>query len=56
MTPLLVILVYLWLRIWVHQSSPDRPYSDFPDACPAEKLNGCNRVAEHEPHNNRSDT
>ena len=54
--PLIICLLYLWLRIWVHHKSPDRPFDTFPDACPPSRLNGCNRVAEHEPHNNRYNT
>ena len=54
-TILVILVVFLWLRIWVHYSSPDRPFTAFPDACPPSKQNGCNRVADGSPLNNRHD-
>ena len=55
MTALIVLVLFLWLRVWVHHSSPDRTFPAFPDACPPSKQNGCNRVADSSPHNNRYD-
>ena len=49
-----IFLAFMLLRTWVRYKIPDpAPYRSFPDACPSWRLNGCNRVAEHEPHNNR---
>lgn len=53
-TATLIFLAFMLLRTWVHHKMPDPPlYGTFPDACPATKLHGCNRVAVHHPHNNR---
>lgn len=52
-TATLIFLAFMVLRTWVHHKSPDPPlFGKFPDACPSTRLNGCNRVAVHHPHNN----
>lgn len=41
------------LQVVIHMASPDYRWATFPNECPEDKLLGCSRIAESNPHNAR---